>query len=124
MDSNEFKARTRAFAVSIIFLVEKLPRTVAGNVVTRQLVKSGTSVGANYRAACLARSKAEMEAKLQIVQEEADEAIYWMEVARDGHMLTVDALQPHIAEATEIFAMIAASLKTLKSRRNRPPGEA
>ncbi len=80
MTPEELKTRTKAFAVRVIRLVDALPRSLAAQVVGRQLLRSATSVGANYRAACRAQSRAEFAAKLSIVVEEADETLYWLEL--------------------------------------------
>ncbi len=80
MTKSEFKARTRNIPVRIIKLVESLPRTRSGEVIGKQLLRSGTSIGASYRAACRGKSSADVIHKLSIVEEKADEAIYWMEL--------------------------------------------
>ena len=80
MDPIELKTRTKAFAVRVIKLVDKLPDSRASNAIARQMVRSGMSVGANYRAACRAKSRADFIAKLGIVEEECDETVYWMEL--------------------------------------------
>ena len=80
MDEDELKRRTKRFALRVIKLVAALPKTVEGRTIGNQLVRAGTSVGANYRAACRARSKAEFIARLGVVEEEADESEYWMEL--------------------------------------------
>jgi len=80
MNEEIFKARTKQLALKIIELIESLPRNRAADVIGRQLLRSGTSIGANYRAACRGKSKADVISKLAIVEEEADETIYWMEL--------------------------------------------
>ncbi|HEY6242329.1 MAG TPA: four helix bundle protein [Pyrinomonadaceae bacterium] len=87
MNADDFKKRTKQFALRILKLVEALPNTVAGRTIGVQLVRSGTSVGSNYRAACRGRSKAEFIAKLGIVEEEADESAYWLELIIEGALL-------------------------------------
>ena len=87
MDEQEFKKRTQQLAHRVIKLVEALPNTTTGNVLGRQLLRSGTSVGANYRAACRAKSKADMIAKLGIVEEESDETLYWLELLVEGDIM-------------------------------------
>lgn len=94
MDENELKIRTKKFALRIISLVDALPNSVAGRTVANQLVRAGMSVGANYRAACRGRSKAEFVAKLGIVTEEADECCYWLELIMDSGMLPRDKVEP------------------------------
>jgi four helix bundle protein len=117
VDEKELKDRTKHFALRIINLVSSLPKTLVTQVISRQLVKSGTSVGANYRAACRARSKAEFIAKLGIVEEEADESAFWMEIIIESGMLKEDQLlQPLLNEANELVAIIVASQKTVKRR--------
>src|SRR5438876_11773038 len=96
MTETELKHRTQQFALRVLRLVAALPRTTEGRALGSQLVRSGTSVGANYRAACRGRSKAEFIAKLGTVEEEADESAYWMELIIDGGLLRksrVDALR-------------------------------
>ena len=80
MNSNELKFRTKKYSLSIIDLIEKLPNSIAARAIANQLIRSGTSVGANYRAACRARSDREFIAKLTIVAEEADETLFWLEL--------------------------------------------
>jgi four helix bundle protein len=103
------------FGLDIIRLVDELPRTTAGRAIARQLVRCGTSVGANYRAACRARSTADMIAKLAIVEEECDESAYWLEMIALANMLTRERVDPLHREANEILAMTVASRKTLKN---------
>ena len=97
-------------------LVGALPGTVVGRVVGGQLVRAGTSVGANYRAACRARSPSEFIAKLGIVEEEADECGYWLELIMDGALMPQSKIRLLLQEANELTAIMAASIKT--TRRN------
>jgi len=83
----ELLARTKTFGLRILNLVDHLPRTMSGRAIGSQLVRSGTSVGANYRAACRSRSLAESAAKLGIVAEETDETVYWLEMLRDAKLI-------------------------------------
>ena len=106
------KMRTKSFAPDVIRLVEQLPKTTEGRVVGNQLIRSGTSVGANYRAACRGKSKADFIAKLGIVEEEADESCYWLEIIMAGNMPPENQVQPLLKEANEITAIIVASRKT------------
>ncbi len=85
MDEVELKGRTKRFALQVMRLVGSLPKTVEGRVIANQLLRSATSVGANYRAACKGRSKSEFIAKLGVVEEEADESAYWMELIIEGN---------------------------------------
>src|SRR5580692_12581436 len=87
MNEHELKLRTKQFALRILKLVSALPRSTEERAVGNQLVRSGTSVGANYRAACRGRSKAEFIAKLGTVEEEADESAFWLEIIIDGKLL-------------------------------------
>lgn len=118
MNEHEFKQRTKCVALRIIRLVEALPKTRTADVIGRQLLRSGTSIGANYRAACRARSPADMIAKLGIVEEEADETMYWLELLSEAAVLPAVSLNGLRQELNEILAMIVASQKTL--RRNNP----
>ncbi len=112
MNETDMKTRTKRFALDVIHLIAQLPKTVEARVVGNQLVRSGTSVGANYRAACRGKSKADFVAKLGIVEEEADESCYWLEIIIDGNILAVEQVQALLKEANEITAIIVASRKT------------
>ena len=116
MTSDELKQRTRTFALRIMHLTESLPNTSAANHISHQLLRCGTSVGANYRAACRARSRPDFISKLGIVEEEADEAIYWMELLIDVGLVRRLSIADLMKEADEIVSMIVASIKTVKSR--------
>ena len=117
MDSKEFKARTKAFALAIIRLVEALPRTNISDVLGRQLLRCGTSVGANYRAVCRAKSPADFIAKMSIVEEECDEAAYWIELMVESGLVDEKRANSLIAETNEILSMVVASIKTARSRK-------
>jgi len=117
MNSEELKKRTKKFALSVIEAVKKFPRTMPGEIVGRQVVRSATSVGANYRSACRGRSHADFIAKLGIVEEEADETLYWLELAVDSQLITAQEAAPLLKEADELTAIFAASRKT--ARRNK-----
>ena len=114
MDQEELKHRTKQFALRIMKLVGALPCTIVGKVISGQLVRAGTSVGANYRAACRARSSAEFAAKLGVVEEEADESGYWMELIVEGGLMPKTKVESVLSEANEIVAIMAASIKTVK----------
>lgn len=105
MDSEELKTRTRQFALRAMKLVDALPQNTAGRAIGSQLIRSATSVGANYRAACRGRSKPEFLSKLQIVIEEADETCYWLEL-----------VEPLLDEANQITAIMVASRKTAQNK--------
>ncbi|HEX6188202.1 MAG TPA: four helix bundle protein [Pyrinomonadaceae bacterium] len=124
MTSDELKRRTKQFALRVLKLVAALPKTVAGRAIGGQLVRSGTSVGANYRAACRGRSKAEFVAKMGTCEEEADESAYWMEVIIEGELLKRNQVEPLLREAeelTKIFAQsrISASRSLVKAKMQK-----
>ena len=112
MNEREMIARTKQFALRIMKLVGALPKNIQGRAIANQLMRSGTSVAANYRAACRSRSKAEFIAKLGTVEEEADETAFWLELIIEGSLLTAAQIQPLLTEAGEIVAITAASKKT------------
>ena len=114
MTSREMQARTKAFAVRTAKLVDALPRGLAAQVIGRQLLRSAPSVGANYRAACRAQSRAEFAAKLSIVLEESDEALYWLELVRETGLIKDELLVGIIKEANELVAVTLASRRTAK----------
>jgi four helix bundle protein len=114
MTPEELKSRTKTFALWVINLANSLPRGTSGQVIGRQLLRSGTSVGANYRAACRAQSRAEFAAKLSIAVEEADEAIYSLELLAESGMVPPARLAGLIKEANELLAIVIASRKTAK----------
>ncbi|MGE0598559.1 MAG: four helix bundle protein [Dehalococcoidia bacterium] len=116
MDASEFKRRTKVFAADVITLTETLPRGRAVDVIARQLIRSGSSAGANYRAATRAQSTAHMISKLATVEEEADESIYWLELLVETGFLKPDAAAPLQREASQMVAMTVASKKTLRLR--------
>ncbi|MGB7582133.1 MAG: four helix bundle protein [Sedimentisphaerales bacterium] len=117
MTPEELKRRTKAFGLTVIKLVDQLPRTRSANAIGNQLVRSATSVGANYRAACRARSKAEFAAKLGIVEEEADESAYWIEMLIEAGMAPQNRVTEMLSEANELVAIVVASLNTVKKTR-------
>jgi len=106
------KQRTKRFALDIIRLVAQLPKTTEGRIVGGQLIRCATSVGANYRAACRGKSKADFISKLGIVEEEADESCYWLEIIIEGKILVQLEVETLLKEANEITAIIVASRKT------------
>ncbi|MGC9998160.1 MAG: four helix bundle protein [Terriglobia bacterium] len=120
MDEATFKQRTKRFGLAVIKLVETLPRSRTAEVLGRQLLRAGTSVGANYRAACRGRSASDVVAKLGIVEEEADESIYWIELLVEAGFIAPNNAQALKQEANELLAMTVASIKTLRIRNMRP----
>jgi len=117
MKPEELKKRTKIFAISIIQFTESLPKGRTADVIARQLLRSGTSVGANYRSACRAKSPADFISKMGIVEEEADESIYWMELLIEAKIIEERELEYLIKEANEILSIAVASIKT--ARKNR-----
>ncbi len=117
MNADEFKNRTKAFAIRVIRLVEALPQNQTAKVIGNQLLRCGTSVGANYRAACRAKSPADFVAKMAIVEEECDESIYWMELIVQAGLMDEKRLIELKTEANEILSMVVASIKTARSRK-------
>ena len=116
MNKQEFKDRTKRAALRIIHLVEALPRTKTAQTIGGQLLRCGTSVGVNYRAACRGRSSSDVIAKLGIVEEEADESIYWMELLVEAKVMSESRLRPLMTEMEEILRMTVSSVKTLRAR--------
>ncbi|MDP2209351.1 MAG: four helix bundle protein [Bacteroidota bacterium] len=117
MNKEELKNRTKAFALRVIELVDSLPKTQVGKVIGNQLLRSGTSVGANYRSALRARSQADFEYKLGLVEEEADESFYWMELIVDSNLMAMDKVENIMQEANELVAIFASAIITLKKRK-------
>jgi len=117
MNTEDFKNRTKAFALRVIRLTEALPKNQTANVIGKQLLRCGTSVGANYRAACRARSTPEFIAKMGIVEEECDESMYWMELIVEAGLMEEKLLIDLKSEANEILSMVIASIKTARSRK-------
>ena len=113
----DLKKRTKAFALRILKLVDALPKTRAGRALSSQIVRSGTSVAANYRAACRAKSTADFIAKMSIVEEEADETLFWLELLDESKLVPAAKLTAIKQEANELIAITVASIKT--ARRNR-----
>jgi four helix bundle protein len=113
----DLRVRTKDFALRVIRLCRELPRSDEGQVIGRQLLRSATSVGANYRAACRARSRAEFIAKLGIVLEEADETVFWLELLSEAETGKAASLPLLIAEANQLTAIFVTSLCTTKSNR-------
>ena len=118
MTQTELKKRTKQLALRVIRLVESLPKTRTSNVIGNQLLRSGTSVGANYRAACRAKSTADFINKLAIVEEEADESIYWIELLVESNQIKLSLVESLLQEFDEILAIIVSAIKTSKARRN------
>jgi len=114
MDERELKDRTKAFALRVLKVVNALPKTVAGKAVANQLIRSGTSVAANYRAACICRSKAEFTAKLGVVLEETDESCFWLEFIEEGGLLPTGTVKRLLSEGGELRAIFTTSIRSAK----------
>lgn len=117
MDEKELQRRTKQFALRVIRLVEALPRRRTAQVIGNQLLRSATSVAANYRAACRARSQADFVHKLGIVEEEADESLFWLEMVVETNLMPEARVQDLIQEADALTAIFVASRKTAKKKR-------
>ena len=126
MTEDDLKKRTKRFALRVLNLVAALPRTIAGRTIGNQLARSGTSVPAKHRAACRARSKAEFISKLGVVEEEADESAFWLEMIIEGELLRRGLVEPLWNEANELVAIMtrksaSRSLVTASPRRRAAP---
>lgn len=115
----DLKERTKAFAVRIIRLYAALPMETVAQVVGKQLLRSGTSVGAHYREACRARSPAEFISKIEVALQELEEADYWIELLIESENVHPLRLTPLRQEVQELLAMLTASVKTIKSKKNK-----
>lgn len=114
MSDAELKTRTKRFALRVMKLVGALPQDAVGRPIGSKLIRSATFVGANYRAACRGRSKAEFVSKLSIVIEEADESCYWLELIIEGELLAKEKVETLLDEANQITAIMVVSRKTAK----------
>ena len=112
-----FRNRTKKFVVDNIKFFRTLPKTEEAKIIGRQLLRSSSSVGANYRAACRARSQAEFHSKLSIVVEEADESVFWMEILIEAEVVEASKLNYLFDEANQILKIAAASRKTVSSNK-------
>lgn len=117
MTRDEFKARTKTYALRVIKVVDALPRDTVAKTLGHQLLRSGTSVGANYRSSIRAKSPADFVAKMGIVEEECDESLFWMELLIESGRMKQDRLVDLMREGEEILAITVSSIKT--ARRGR-----
>ena len=117
MTTDELKARTKELTLRVIRLVDALPNSVKGRAIANQVMRSSTSVAANYRAACRARSRAEFIAKIGVVEEEADETAFWLELIIDSKIRSKTQIEPLLKEAGELVAIMAASRKSAIGNR-------
>jgi four helix bundle protein len=121
MNPQELKERTKQFALRVMGLVDALPRTPKGNALAGQSVRSGTSVAANYRAACRGRSRAEFISKIGVVEEEADETALWLELIIEDKILPEKKVLPLLIEANELVAIMAASYMSAQRNKHDVP---
>ncbi|MEW6184214.1 MAG: four helix bundle protein [Thermodesulfobacteriota bacterium] len=118
MNQESLKKRTKDFALRIIKLAEELPASITGKTIANQIIRCGTSVAANYRAACRGRSKAEFSAKLGIVIEEADETCFWLEMIIDAGLFPKEKIETLLSEANELTAIFVVSRKTASANKS------
>ncbi len=117
MDEDALKQRTKQFGLRTIGLVNSLPNTAVARTIGSQLLRSATSVGANYRSACRGRSKPDFIAKAGIAVEEADESLYWMELLAESKIVAAEKLRDLMKEANELVAIFTASIKTARAHQ-------
>jgi len=118
MTPQQFKSRTRAFAIDVVRVVRTLPPTIVCRAIGTQLIRSAASAAANYRAACRARSRKEFIAKLGIVEEEADESAFWLDLlVESGEAVAVTTMRRLESEASELVAMTVSSIRTARARK-------
>ena len=116
MDKIQLQSRTKNFALRVFKMVEKLPKSKGVEVIIYQLIKASTSVAANYRAACRAKSRADFINKLKIVEEESDESLFWLEFIADLNLMDFKLLENLLKEANELVAIFTAAVKTSKNK--------
>jgi four helix bundle protein len=114
-----FKIRTKKYVLDHIKLFRSLPKSEEARIIGRQLLRCSSSVGANYRAACRARSKAEFHSKLSIVVEEADESIFWMEILIEAEIVSKEQIQDLMKEGNEILKVVASARKTVSTNKSK-----
>ncbi len=117
MNSEELANKTKQFAIKIIKVIDTLPRTMSASIIAKQVIRSATSIGANYREACSARSKAEFASKIGLCEQEANEIMYWLELLQDLKLLTDETIKDIKTEANEILSIFIASGKTVNKYR-------
>jgi four helix bundle protein len=120
MTRDEMRSRTKAYAKRIVKLCEALPDRWVARTLGCQLLRSGTSVGANYRAVCRAKSTADFLNKLRIVEEECDESLFWMELLAENNLVNASRLNSLMEEGNELLAIVVASAKTARSGTEHP----
>ncbi|HMK17387.1 MAG TPA: four helix bundle protein [Chitinophagaceae bacterium] len=119
MTEKELKIRTRKFAIHILNFVDQLPNRRSANIIGNQLGRCASSVAANYRAACRGRSHAEFVSKIGIVEEEADESVFWLDISPETKNATTEDVSPLLKEARELTAIFTAACKTAKQNKNK-----
>lgn len=119
MDADELKGRFKMFSLRVIKMVDSMPNTISGNAIARQIVRSGTSPAANYRAACLGKSDKDFLNKLKMVEEELDETIHWLEIIGDSGMIKPEKLGDLSREANELYKIIVSSIVTLRAHQSK-----
>lgn len=118
MNQDDLKKRLKKFALRIIKLSENLPNNITGNTIAKQIIRSGTSPGANYRAACLGKSDKDFLNKLKMVEEELDETQYWLELTVESGLIKSNLLDDLVKENEELFKIIASTIVTMKKKIN------
>ena len=117
--TEQIKKRTKHIGLEVIQLIDELPNKPSGWAIAKQIVRSSTSVGANYRAACRAKSTADFINKLKIVEEEADETIYWLEILEESGIVEAKRIEALKKEVNEILAIVVASIKSSRAKVNQ-----
>ena len=118
MNSDDIKKRLKIFALRIIKLSESLPNNITGKTLGNQIIRSGTSPGANYRSACLGKSDKDFLNKLKMVEEELDETLYWLEIIVESGLIKEDLLKDLMNENHELLKIIVSSITTMKKKLN------
>jgi len=122
MTPERMKQRTKSFGLGVLRLVDQLSKTRPADPIARQLLRAGTSVGANYRAACRSRTDGDFLARMGVVEEEADEALYWVELLLEAGLTTAQRTAVLVQEGNETLSMVMASINTVKSRMGKGKG--
>ncbi len=120
MNSEELADRTQQFAIDVIKTTNNLPYSLASQVILKQLIRSATSIGANYREACMSRSRTEFLSKLGVCKQEANETVYWLELMDKLNLTNEDELQRLLDESKELLSIFIASTKTMKTTTPKP----
>ena len=118
MDAENMKIRLKSLYLRIIKMVDSMPNTISGNAIARQIIRSGTSPAANYRAACVAKSQKDFLNKLKMVEEELDETIHWLEIIGESGMIKSEKIEDLMSETIELYKIIISSIVTIKSKMN------